>query len=77
MKQVAPEVSAYYVLAEAHFATGNYVEAKKNYEAYLVAAAASKAYENALVERLEGTNYEAVVTAQSGACEAQQVAMGN
>lgn len=71
------EVSAHYFLAEAHFATGNFVTAQHSYEAYLVAASASERYENALVERLVGTDYEAVVMAQVDACEAQQVAMGN
>lgn len=71
------EVSAHYFLAEAQFATGNYVGAQQSYEAYLVAATASEAYQNALVERLVGLEYEAVVMAQVDACEAQQVAMGD
>ena len=71
------EVSAYYFLAEAHFATGNFVAAQQSYEAYVVAESAAESYENALVERLVGADYEAVVLAQVDACEAQQVAMGN
>jgi len=71
------EVSAHYFLAEAHFATGNFVAAQQSYEAYLIAAAASERYENALVERLVGDDYEVVVLAQVDACEAQQVAMEN
>ena len=71
------EVSAYFFLAEAHFATGSFVAAQQSYEAYLVAVSVSERYENALVERLVGDDYEAIVTAQVAACESQQVAMGN
>lgn len=69
------EISAYYILAEAQFTTGNSVAVLQSHETYTDAASAAQRDENPF-ERLVAADNEVFVLAKVETCNAHQVAMG-